>query len=362
MNAVDHLARRGRLRQALTAASADALLVTGLSNVRYLTGFTGSNGAVLVTTDPELDRFGTDSRYLTQSRHEVPGLEIVLHRTLPPALVAYARERGVDRLGFEAEHLTVAEHSALAAAHTAPVLVPTTGLVEALRVVKDPVELALLTEACRISDAALARLVTEVRPGMTEREVARRLDALMLDLGAEAVSFDTIVAGGPHSAVPHHQPTTREITPGDLLKIDFGARYAGYHADETRTFVVGAAPAQWQTEIHALVAQAQRAGVAALAAGVDVRVVDDAARSIIAAAGHGEHFGHGLGHGVGLDVHEAPTIGYSGTGILAQGTPVTVEPGVYLPDRGGVRIEDTLVVHGAGAESLTTATRDLLVL
>jgi Xaa-Pro dipeptidase len=209
----------------------------------------------------------------------------------------------------------------------------------------------------------LTALLPGVRVGQSEQEIARRLQGLMLDHGAEAVSFDTIVAAGPNSAIPHHRPTGRPVESGDLLKIDFGALYDGYHADETRTFVVGAPPTDWQREIHELVAMAQRAGVAALAPGAEVGEVDHAARSVIVAAGHGEHFGHGLGHGVGLDIHEAPMVGPTApAGTLADRTPVTVEPGVYLPGRGGVRIEDTLVVRPGGHESLTTTTRDLLVL
>ncbi len=185
---------------------------------------------------------------------------------------------------------------------------------EGLRTTKDDEELAHLAEACRISDAALAATLPLVRVGMTERQVARLLDGLMLDHGAGSVSFETIVASGPNSAIPHHSPTDRAIEAGDLLKIDFGALYAGYHADETRTFVVGAEPEPWQRELHALVARAQQAGVDALAVGAELRDVDHAARSVIAAAGHAEHFGHGLGHGVGLDIHEAPMIGYSTAG------------------------------------------------
>jgi Xaa-Pro aminopeptidase len=187
----------------------------------------------------------------------------------------------------------------------------------------------------------------------------------MIDLGAEAPAFDTIVASGPNGAIPHHVPGDRPFAAGDLITIDCGARYGGYHADMTRTVALGE-PAAWQHDIYELVAQAQRAGIEAATAGTDVSAVDAAARDLIAAAGHGGHFRHGLGHGVGLEVHEAPTIGYGRTGTLINRVPVTVEPGVYLPGRGGVRIEDTLVVRadaGAGSrEMLTTTTRELLVL
>ncbi len=204
-----------------------------------------------------------------------------------------------------------------------------------------------------------------VAPGCTEREIARDLETRIVALGAEAPAFATIVAGGAHSAVPHHRPTDRPVQKGEFLKIDFGARYAGYAADMTRTFVVGAEPAEWQAELHALVLAAQRAGREALRPGAVVRDVDAAARRVIADAGYGEQFPHGLGHGLGLEIHEAPLMGYGSTAILEDCTPVTVEPGVYLPGRGGVRIEDTLIVRddgGGGAELLTTTTKELLVL
>jgi Xaa-Pro dipeptidase len=354
--------RRDRVRSLLAADGLDALLVTSPSNIRYLTGFTGSNGSVLITRTAVDDRLATDFRYVTQAGLESPGLDLVVERQVADGLLNAAPGLGAVHVGFEAADLRVAAFDLLRTAHPDIALVATEGLVEGLRTVKDDDELGSLAEACRLSDVALAQLLTEVRVGDTERALARRLEWLMLEAGAHAVSFDTIVAGGPNSAIPHHTPTDRPLARGDLLKIDFGAAYDGYHADETRTLVVGAEPEPWQRVIHDLVAAAQRAGVAALGVGVDVRDVDHAARSVIASAGHSEHFGHGLGHGVGLDIHEAPLIGYSSTGILGDRTPVTVEPGVYLPGRGGVRIEDTLVVRTDGPVSLTTTTRELLVL
>jgi Xaa-Pro aminopeptidase len=236
--------------------------------------------------------------------------------------------------------------------------------VEVLRTVKDDTELALLHEACAISCRALEDLYAAGGfAGRTEKEIARDLEARMYGHGADGLAFETIVAAGRNSAFPHHRPTARIVAAGDFLKIDFGAMYQGYHADCTRTSVVGTGPADWQREIYDLVATAQRAGSDALAVGVECVAVDRAARELIEAAGHGEHFGHGTGHGVGLEIHEAPTLGYSATGTLADRMPVTVEPGVYLPGRGGVRIEDTFVVRDAGGpELLTTTTKDLLVL
>lgn len=355
--------RRERLRAAVRDSGAEAALVTRLVNVRYLTGFTGSNAALLVTVEGEV--LATDGRYTTQAGAQAPGIELLVTRECAPALVDRAARDGVRRLAFEAHDVTVETHQALSRLDGAPDLRPLGHAVEALRVVKDDGELSLLREACAIGDRALAETLGRTAPGQTEREVARALEACVVELGADGIAFDTIVATGPHSAIPHHQPTDREIRRGDLLKVDFGARYQGYHADCTRTVVVGREPEPWQAEIYDVVRRAQRAGRHALAVDADVRDVDAAARDVVVAAGYGDNFPHGLGHGVGLEIHEAPMIGYAATGRLAARTPVTVEPGVYLPGRGGVRIEDTLVVggHADGApELLTTTPKDLLVL
>jgi Xaa-Pro aminopeptidase len=276
--------------------------------------------------------------------------------------MARAGREGLRRLAFEAHHVTVEGHAALQEVDRAPELVPLGHAVESLRTVKDDTELAMLREACAIGDLALRETLGRTAPGQTEREVARRLEAAMVELGADGIAFETIVATGPNSAIPHHQPTDREILRGDLLKIDFGARYQGYHADCTRTMLVGGAPAEWQSEIYDVVRRAQRAGRHALTVGADLRAVDAAAREVVAEAGYGDSFSHGLGHGVGLEIHEAPMLGVRATGRLAGRTPVTVEPGVYLPGRGGVRIEDTLVVGEGAPELLTTTSKDLLVL
>jgi len=337
----------------------DAVLVTDLVNVRYLTGFTGSNAAALIGSDAQAV-LATDGRYQDQSEAEAPDVERVITRALERELMARAVRDRRARLGFEDLNLTVAAHTSLSKA-SAVELAPVGELLLDQRVVKDDAEVALLREACQISDAALAKLLTELRPGVTEREVARRLEALMFDAGADAISFDTIVATGPNSAVPHHQPTTRPVAAGDLLKMDFGALRGGYHADMTRTVVVGAPPAAWQQEVYLIVAAAQRTGREALRDGVGLADADHAARDVVVQAGLGERFTHGLGHGVGLQIHEAPFLGSTALGKLQAGTPVTVEPGVYLPGRGGVRIEDTLLVTRRGSECLTTTTRELLV-
>ena len=269
--------------------------------------------------------------------------------------------RGWRTVAFEAHEMSVERHQELAATAEGVTLVPFGPKIEELRTVKDPSELELLATACRITCQAIADVFSLIRPGLTERALAAALDARMADLGAERPAFDTIVASGPNGAIPHHAPTDRPVRRGDLITMDFGALYGGYHADMTRTVALGE-PAGWQREIYELVAAAQRSGLDAARPDADVDDVDAAARDLIRDAGHGDHFQHGLGHGVGLEVHEAPTIGYSRTGKLASRVPVTVEPGVYLPGRGGVRIEDVLVVGADGTGLLTTTTRELLVL
>ncbi|GAC1323718.1 MAG: Xaa-Pro peptidase family protein [Mycobacteriales bacterium] len=353
-----HETRRAAVRPLLAERKLAAMLVTRLVNVRYLTGFTGSNGALLVTSDAAV--LATDGRYLTQSAAQAPEVERVIDRNVAAALVRRAEQAGVRRLGFEAHDMTVEAHGALAGTDGVE-LTPAGRLVERLRTAKDESELALLREACAIADRAFAELLPGIRSGRSELEMAHELEDRMRNHGADARSFETICASGPNSAVPHHRPTGRTVERGELLKLDFGALYRGYHSDMTRTVIVGPA-ADWQREIYQLVADAQRTGREALAPGADVRAVDKAARDVIEAAGYGESFLHGLGHGVGLEIHEAPTLGYGATGTLAAGVPVTVEPGVYLAGRGGVRIEDTLVVTAGEPELLTTTTKDLLVL
>ncbi|WP_448623701.1 M24 family metallopeptidase [Geodermatophilus sp. URMC 64] len=361
--------RREQLRKTAAERGLDAVLVTNLLNVRYLTGFTGSNGALLVRTDGE-DLLGTDGRYTTQAGAQVPDVELLIDRNTVAALAAEAVRRGTGRLGYESHHLTVDGLAALeavlidaATGRTVPELTSIRRAVEAQRAVKDDDEIESLRRACAIADQALAELAAEgaLRPGRTELQVGRELDARMLALGAEAPSFETIVAAGANSAIPHHRPDTSELRAGDLLKLDFGANVDGYHSDMTRTVVLGHA-ADWQRDIYDLVAASQAAGRAALAVGTDVVAVDAASRDVIAAAGHAEHFTHGLGHGVGLEIHEAPGIGPLGAGRLAAGMAVTVEPGVYLPGHGGVRIEDTLVVTADAPELLTLTSKELLVL
>ena len=346
------------------------MLITDLINVRYLSGFTGSNAVLLVFADDRPPVLATDGRYRTQAAQQAPDLEVTIERACGRYLAGRAASAGVQRLGFESHVVTVDGFDALAKevgqAGSAE-LIRASQMVEALREVKDAGEVALLRLACEAADAALTDLVARggLRPGRTEREVGRELEALMLDHGADGVSFETIVASGANSAIPHHRPTDAVLATGDFVKIDFGALVGGYHSDMTRTFVLGTA-ADWQLEIYELVSVAQAAGRAALRAGASLADIDAEARRVIVDAGHGEHFGHGLGHGVGLQIHEAPGVNASAAGRLLAGSVVTVEPGVYLPDRGGVRIEDTLVVADASSgktpELLTRFPKELAIL
>jgi len=358
--------RRDALRATAAERGLDAVLVTNLLNVRYLTGFTGSNGVLLVRTDGA-DLLGTDGRYTTQAGIQAPDVELLVDRATVAALARAAVQRGTGTLGYESHDLTVDGFAALqkmlADAGTPPELTSVRCAVEKQRAIKDDDEIESLRRACAVADQALAELAAEgsLRPGRTELEVSRELDARMLVLGAEAVSFETIVATGANSAIPHHRPDSTVLRDGDFLKLDFGATVDGYHSDMTRTLVLGHA-SDWQREIYELVAASQAAGRAALAVGADVVAVDTASRQVIVDAGHGDHFTHGLGHGVGLEIHEAPGIGPSGAGSLAAGMAVTVEPGVYLPGHGGVRIEDTLIVTDDEPELLTLTSKELLVL
>lgn len=365
-----HAYRRAALRTRLRELDLDALLVVDLLNIRYLTGFIGSNAALLVHAgdEPHAEHrtvFCTDGRYLTQSERQVPDLERVIDRHSANALADRAGKEAHRhrRTGYESQHVTVEQLDELTGAVGAEVeLVRAPGQVEQLRLIKDDTEVEALRMACAAADRALAGLIEHggLAAGRTEREVARDLENRMLDHGAAGPSFESIVAAGANSAVPHHRPTEAVLRTGDLVKLDFGALIDGYHSDMTRTVLLGR-PAEWQRELYDLVAVAQAAGRAALRPGAATRDVDAAARRVIEDAGHGKDFLHGLGHGVGLEIHEAPMLAKSGEGRLAAGMAVTVEPGVYLSGKGGVRIEDTLVVRDDDPELLTLTTKQLLV-
>jgi len=354
-------ARVDRLRAVLDGAGCDALLVTHLTNIRYLTGFTGSAAFLLVC--PDSLTFVTDGRYEEQAAGQLgtAGVEadIVIGRTsaLQREALAELAARSA-RLGLEAEHVSWADQSRYAAEwFPGNALVASAGLVEALRIVKDAGEVARIEAACAIADAALAVVAPQLQDGPTEASFALELDTEMRRQGADDLSFETIVAAGPNGSRPHHTPSQRPIERGDLVVIDFGALVDGYHSDMTRTIAVGGAEAldDTQSRMVAVVRESQAAGVAAVRAGASTRAVDAACRDVIVAAGWGDAFVHGTGHGVGLDIHEEPRVSWAADATLAPGHVVTVEPGVYLPGHGGVRIEDTVVVTESGCRTLTRA-------
>jgi Xaa-Pro aminopeptidase len=369
MPALEVASRLERLRAALEPAEVDALVVTTLANVRYLTGFSGSAGVVVVTGEAAL--LTTDGRYRTQSAEQLAavGVDGLVEITIGDAQSQRDAVRALitgpsARIGLEADNVTWSSQRRWAELlEEAGSLVPTTGVVEALREVKDAGEIARMGRAAAIADAALAEVLPLFgeagKRTLTELEFALALDTAMRRGGAGDRAFDTIVAAGPNSAKPHHQPTERPIRVGDPVVVDFGATFEGYRSDMTRTFCIGGQPEGELARIFAVVADSQAKGVAAVAPGAAARDVDQVCRDVIAEAGWAERFEHGTGHGVGLDIHEAPTVSPLGTAILAPGVVVTVEPGVYLPGIGGVRIEDTLVVTEDGSRPLTTFTKDV---
>ena len=358
---MDHQLRRAALAGRLPDLQVDAFWITGHTNVRYLTGFTGSNGQLLVTGGAAV--FFTDGRYTERSRHEVPDIDRVTYSGgLGDALAAQLEASSVRRLGFEATHTTVRAHEQLAAKLSGVQLVGVGEEVERLRWVKDEEELHNLRRAQAVTDQAFEDILEVLAVGTTELAVARQLELLLRRDGADGLSFESIVAFGENAAEPHHDPGHRPLEEGDVIKVDFGALYGGYHADMTRTVAFGE-PATELKKVHDVVKQAQQAGVDAIRAGISGADVDAAARSVIEDAGYGQYFAHGLGHGVGLDIHEGPRLGREFSGHeLPAGAVVTVEPGIYMPGIGGVRIEDMVEVTDDGGRVLGTATRDLIEL
>jgi Xaa-Pro aminopeptidase len=355
---VDHRTRRARLAARFAEIGVDALLVTGQVNVRYLTGFTGTNGQLLATQDGGV--LFTDPRYEEQSRREVPDPPRRIYRQdLPAALSAAARELGVRRIGFESGSVSHGTWRRLERAEGLD-LVPTEDEVERLRWAKDENEIRMIEAAQRITDEAFDLVIGKLVEGITERQVALELEVAMRQAGAERVGFDTIVAFGENAAEPHHHPTERPLRSGDVAKLDFGCVVDGYHSDMTRTVAFGEPPAELR-EVYDVVLRAQRAGIEALATGAVTGDVDQAARSVIRDAGFGNWFGHGLGHGVGLEIHEGPSLRAGNTETVPAGAVVTVEPGIYLPGVGGVRIEDMVTVEDGGARPLPATTKELVV-
>jgi Xaa-Pro aminopeptidase len=363
---MDVAGRAARLRASLGTGDhpCDALLVTKLVNIRYLTGFTGSAAVLLVLPDRLV--FVTDGRYQDQAAEQLAAAGIEADQRIALTIDGQAEilgtaASGLGRLGLEAHAVTWAQQRAMAATWFPFVgeLVPTTGLVEALRIVKDVGEVARIEAAATVATTALEKVLPLLGTAPTEGDIGLALDTEIRRLGAEGTSFETIVGSGPNGAKPHHRAagSTRTIVEGDLVVFDFGALVDGYCSDMTRTVAVGQ-PTAVQRRMLDVVTEAQAAGVAAVRAGVSSVQVDEACRAVIRDAGWGDAFTHGTGHGVGLEIHEDPRVSWSVTATLAAGHVVTVEPGVYLPEHGGVRVEDTVVVTADGCRPLTHAPKE----
>lgn len=346
------------LQARLSQENVDAFLVMRPENRFYLSGFTGSAGALVIT--PREVYFLADFRYVEQARSQCRHCQVVMFKDSLHEILAENLPRwGVARLGCEGDFLSYKQFATLQEKLEGIVVTPLSGLVEEQRQVKDAGEIEILAQAAALADRAFEHITGYLKPGITEREVALELEFFLRRLGAEKIGFETIIASGPRGALPHGVASDRVIQNGDLITMDFGCAYRGYHSDITRTVVLGL-PNPRQEEIYRLVLKAQQAGLAAARAGVKACDVDRAAREIISAAGYGENFGHSTGHGVGLAVHEEPSVSGKNETVLQPGMVITVEPGIYIPGWGGVRIEDMAVVEEGGCRLLTRAPKDPL--
>lgn len=353
--------RFNRLSNLLIAAGVDAVLINKPETRRYLTGFTGSAGIALCDKSCEFRKLFVDFRYVEQAAKQAPSWEIVkaVQNSLAEIAVC-ASDAGFRRIGFESDFVTVEAKTALETAFAGFELVPLN--LADLRGAKDESEIRIIKDAVKIAETALTKVLPEIRAGVKERDIAIALETYMRKAGADGSAFDIIVASGERSALPHGRASDKIIENGDFVTLDFGAYYLGYNSDITRTFVVGKASTR-QREVYDIVLQAQLAALAAVRAGAHNHDVDKVARDFIAVAGYGECFGHGLGHGLGMLVHETPGLSYAAApAILQVNNIVTVEPGIYIPGFGGVRIEDDVVVKAQGCEILTSFSKQLIEL
>lgn len=346
--------RLTNFRGVLKQTGLSAILIAGRENIAYLSGFRGSSAILLITSRKQL--LFTDFRYRLQAAEQAPLFQLQeVERSLLSGVSKYLLRSKASRVGFESDHWRVQQFSRLKKAAPNIQWRATEGRVEQLRERKDPAELGEIARAAKLTDRVLAHMLSQLAPGKTEREIALAGELFALSAGAKAAAFDFIVASGPRSALPHAEAGGRKLRKGDLIVFDLGIKMpSGYCSDLTRTVALGKAAA-WQKEIYGVVYAAQTAALAKLRSGLAGRAADATAREIIAAAGYGEYFGHALGHGVGLEVHEAPRLSAGENRSLASGMVVTVEPGIYLPDRGGVRIEDLVVVTEGGCRRFSHA-------
>ncbi|MGO2315015.1 MAG: M24 family metallopeptidase [Pseudolactococcus laudensis] len=346
------------VRMRMQSENLDAIIITNLKNIYYLSGFWGTAGTILVTQRAQY--LLTDSRYSIAAREVTVDFEIVETREAFVEIAKLLKKEGISQVGFE-DGVTYAEFQAMQHQLAGLTLHATTSFVETQRQIKSPSEIATIKKACAISDQAFNDLLKYVEPGKTEIEIANFLDFKMRDLGASGISFDTIVASGKRSALPHGRATHKPIEFGDTVTVDFGCYYDHYASDMTRTFFVGEVSPKMQ-EIYHVVQRAQQAVTDISAPGLNYGDYDRAARDIIEAAGYGEAFSHGIGHGLGLDVHEIPYFPKTSQERLVEHMVITNEPGIYLENIGGVRIEDDLLITSQGVEVLTQAPKELIIL
>lgn len=352
--------RLAKLRESLAAEAIDAIIVTQPENRRYMSGFTGSSAVLLISAQHAL--LATDFRYYEQMARQSPDfcLTKIESSKIGPVLNQMVHETGARRVGFECQHVTVDMHQEWTDAAESFELVPAKGIVETIRAIKDEEELAAIRRAVALSDGAVQHIKEVIQPGMTEKEIAWEMESYIRTHGADQLAFPIIAASGPNGAMPHAVTSDRIVLAGEPIVMDLGARVDGYNSDLTRTIYIGE-PDERFREVYDLVLKAQLAAEGAIRPGMQGKEADAVAREVITEAGYGEYFGHGLGHGVGLAVHEKPSAGKTSEDVLLPGSVVTVEPGIYIPGWGGVRIEDMVVVTDHGVDVLSQATKDPIV-
>lgn len=349
-----------KLRTEMAKEHIDGFLVTNPYNLRYLANFTGSTGVAVITSNKAF--FITDFRYTEQAAEEAKGFEIIQnHGPIFEEVAKICQQEEINALAFEESVMSFADYTNLETVVEESALVPVSGMIETLREVKDESEIALIQKACEIADKGFAYIIEQIKPGMTEIEVANQLDFYMRSLGATSVSFDTIVASGVRSAMPHGVASHKVIEQGDMITLDFGCYYEGYVSDMTRTFAIGD-PGDKLREIHQIVLDAQLKVNAVAKAGMSGIELDAVARDYIASHGYGEAFGHSTGHGIGLEIHEGPNVSFRAPKVFVPGNIITNEPGIYLPGIGGVRIEDDLLITPEGNKVLTHSPKELIIL
>ncbi|MGX1263798.1 Xaa-Pro aminopeptidase [Rossellomorea marisflavi] len=353
------MTKLNRLRESLNEQSIDALLITSEFNRRYMTNFTGSAGVVLISADKAL--FITDFRYTEQAAEQAVGYDIIQHKgPIHEEVAKQVKELGLKKVGFEKDYMTYDAFTTYQAALGAE-FVPVSGVVEKLRLIKTPEEIKIIKYAADIAEATFKHILDYIRPGLTELDVSNEMEFFMRKQGATSSSFDTIVASGLRSAMPHGVASEKVIEKGDFVTLDFGAYYNGYASDMTRTISVGE-PSEKLKEIYDIVLQSQLMAVEQIKPGMTGKEADAISRDYITEKGYGDCFGHSLGHGIGLEVHEGPGLSFRSEMTLEPGMIVTVEPGIYVPGVGGVRIEDDLVITEDGNDNLMHSSKELIIL